>query len=85
MSIMINEWEHICDESHLTPEVLESDGPLSRVFEHFDQIIGHPSDLDDQIDWQIRKRNGRESLGGGYLRFCPYCGVKLPDFQEARP
>lgn len=69
----ISEWQHSCDESDLPEEFLEMDG-LGCVIDGLDPIIGNPSD--SAVDWAIG--TGEKRLGGGYFRYCPYCGANLP-------
>ena len=69
----INEWVHVCNDRDLPTEFLEDN-----VNDSFDPIIGNPSDT--AIDWGIG--TGHERKGGGYFRFCPYCGAQLPQTHD---
>ena len=83
MSLQVKTWYHYCDKAKLSPEFFEDNGDVIDL----DDVVGDDNSdaICDAVDWTMRG-NGREGrLGGGYLKFCPYCGEPLPQTpKEAR-
>ena len=71
-ALEVSEWQHSCNVMDLPEEFLEN-GDFD-----CDPIIGNPDC--GPIDWGIER--GEKRLGGGYFRYCPYCGAKLPQTDE---
>ena len=81
--LYISQWQHICNTSDLTHEFFDTDSD-GTVKDGLEKIMGNPEDC--VIDWTIRhwdeKIQKMWRAGDGYLKFCPFCGSKLPQTHE---